>query len=143
MAYDIKVGKTAKVRYMEIGKGVIAATIGGTLAGAAHFMFLGPQFPGQYYGVNTATIIDWIVAFFVGIGTALYAKTPLTMLLGFGAAGTLATVGLLQQFGIIPTAVAPGIRVARVAAPTRLTTRAPLPTTNRTGGTPVGSYRLG
>jgi len=123
-----------KVKYVTVGKEVLAATLGGSAAGALHFMFLGPQFPGQMYGIKIATIVDFIIAFIVGVATTLYAKTALTKLLGWGLAGTLGAIGLLAQFNLWGTT--PVVRVARVATPVSANlTRTPI-------AAAVGSYRV-
>ena len=124
-----------KLQYMTVGKEVLAATLGGSAAGALHFMFLQPQFPGQMYGINISTIVDFIIAFIIGAATTLYAKTALTKLLGWGLAGTLGAIGLLQQFNVWGTP-APVVRVARVATPVRANITAPV------RAPAVGSYQI-
>lgn len=92
----------ARVDYMEVGKEVLIAGIGGTAVGLVHFMFLEPQLAGQQImGVNTATIVDVILAFVVGVATKMYARGASMKILGYGASAVLVTVALLRQFGII------------------------------------------
>lgn len=93
---------------MEVGKEVFVAGIGGIAAGYVHFQFLAPQFAGQMIGpVKTSTLVDVIVAFLAGIVTTMYAKTALIKVLGYGLAGTLVAVGILDQFNMLgaPAAV--------------------------------------
>lgn len=102
---------------MEVGKTVFVAGIGSTLGLATHFMFLQPQFAGQTIipGVQTATVIDIIVGFIVGVVTAMYAKGLMGRLAGYMIAGTFIGIGLAQQFGLLGGA--PVTRLARRVAP--------------------------
>lgn len=86
------------VNYMQVGKEVLVAGIGGTVAGAVHVMFLMPQFAGQQIvpGVPTTSVIDMVIGFLVGIGTKMYAKTGWAQLIGYGVAGFLFALGILQ-----------------------------------------------
>lgn len=103
----------AYVNYMAVGKEVLIAGIGGTIAGAAHFMFLAPQFAGQnIMGIKTSTIVDGVVAFVAGIATKMYAKSIMGQLVGYGVAGTILAIGILDQFNLLG---APA--VARLAVP--------------------------
>lgn len=88
----------AYVNYMQVGKEVLVAGVGGTIAGAVHVMFLMPQFAGQQIvpGVPTTSVVDLIIAFVVGVATKMYVRSVMGQLLGYGAAGMLAAVGILQ-----------------------------------------------
>lgn len=110
----------AYINYMEVGKEVFVAGIGGVAAGYLHFQFLQPQFAGQQIaGINTATIVDIIVALVIGIATTMYVgpRNKLGMMFGYGLAGTILAIGLLQQFGIIPGGVAARARARIVRTP--------------------------
>ncbi|MBA7489948.1 hypothetical protein ES702_00482 [subsurface metagenome] len=138
-----------QVNYMEVGKEVFVAGIGGVAAGYLHFQFLMPQFAGQMIGpIKTTTLVDFIVALIIGIGSTMYLEAGLPRLFGWGIAGTVFALGLMDQFGILPT---PTIAVRRVAAPvapvvvaaaargaTRLGTSRYTPTTT----TQAGRYAL-
>jgi len=106
----------AYVNYMQVGKEVLIAGVGGTLAGAVHVMFLQPQFAGQQIipGVPTVSVVDIVIGFVVGVLTKMYAKTAIAQLAGYGVAGFLTGLGILQlvlpAFGIqaaAPRYVAP------------------------------------
>ena len=112
---------------MEVGKEVMVAGVGGLLGGYMHVMFLQPYFAAQMVGpIQTTTLVDLIVAFIIGVATTMYAVGPLAKLFGYGLAGTLAAVGLMQQFGILPTAAA--VRVVRTPGAVR---RVPTPARSR------------
>ncbi|OYD16954.1 hypothetical protein CH330_01410 [candidate division WOR-3 bacterium JGI_Cruoil_03_51_56] len=141
----------AYVNYMEIGKEVFVAGIGGVAAGYLHFQFLTTQFAGQMVGpIKTTTIIDFIVALIIGIGSTIYLPKGLGLYFGWGVAGTVFALGLMDQLGILPGAAATRIRVVRptVARPvvaaatargvTRLGTSKYTPTT----ATQAGRYTL-
>lgn len=93
----------AYVNYVEIGKQVFVAGIGGLAAGAVHFQFLAPRFAGQMIGpVKTSTIIDIVIGFIAGVVTWMYTDSwDLLRLLGIGVAGSMVAVGLLDQFGLL------------------------------------------
>jgi len=103
------------VNYMQVGKDVFITGIAGLAAGYVHFQFLGPRFVGQtIMGINVLTIVDFIVAFIIGIATTMYTSNAMYRMVGYGLAGTLFAVGLMSQFGII----AGGVPAARLS-PTR------------------------
>lgn len=126
----------AYVNYVEVGKEVLVAGIGGTMAGYIHFMFLEPQVAGMapIMGINMATVVDLIVGFIVGIATTMYARGTLAKILGYGVAGTLVAVGLLQQLGVLPSTTQT-VRVVRT--PTGALTRTVAATPS------VGTYPIG
>ncbi|MBA7493688.1 hypothetical protein ES702_04250 [subsurface metagenome] len=96
------------INYMEVGKEVFVAGIGGVAAGYMHFQFLAPQFAGQMIGpIKTTTLVDFIVALIIGIGSTLYLERGLPRLFGWGIAGTVFALGLMDQLGILPTGVVP------------------------------------
>jgi len=123
----------AYVNYMEVGKTVLVAGIGATAAGYIHFMFLEPQFAGQtIMGINTTLIIDAIMAVIIGVVTVMYARTGLAQVLGYGVAGAIFGLGILQQLGVLAVP-APAVRVVRTPTRTGATVTA----------TPsVGTYRV-
>lgn len=93
--------RMAYVNYMQVGKEVLVAGLGGAGIGLAHIMFLQPQLGAAQIipGVSTLAVADIIIAFVVGVITAMYAKTSMQKLIGMGAAGTLAAVGILSIAG--------------------------------------------
>ena len=99
---------------MEVGKTVLIAGLGGTAAGALHFMWLAPQFAGQMIGpVKTSTIIDLVVAFIAGIVTTMYTSSwDMIRILGFSMATLFAAIGIMDQFNLLTPATP-----AQVAAP--------------------------
>jgi len=130
----------SKVDYVEVGKDVFVAGVGGVAAGYIHFQFLQPYFAGQMIGpIKTTTIVDFIVAMIIGIGATMYLEQGLPRYLGWGVAGTVFALGLMDQLGILPVAAA--TRVVRVtpftAARTAVTTAAAAPR----GATRLGTSR--
>lgn len=105
----------AYVNYMQVGKEVLIAGLGGTVAGAVHVMFLQPQFAGQQLipGVPTTSIVDIIVGFIVGVVTKMYARSPMGQLIGYGVAGFLTGLGILQL-------VLPAFAITGISAPVRM-----------------------
>jgi len=116
-----------QVNYMEIGKEVFVAGIGGVAAGYIHFQFLMPQLAGQMVGpIKMSLIVDFIAGLIMGIGSTMYLE-GLPRYLGWGLAGTVFALGLMDQFGILPTAAPPpgeAIRRITVAAPSAVVTAA-------------------
>jgi len=127
----------AYVNYMEVGKTVLVAGIGVTAAGYIHFMFLEPQFAGQtIMGISTTFLIDAIMALIIGVVTVMYARGGLAQVLGYGVAGAMFGIGLLQQLGVLPFAPTASLRV--VSTPTRSNSMA-----RTVSPTPsVGTYRV-
>lgn len=110
--HESRVGekRMAYVNYLEVGKEVLVAGIGGTIGGAVHFMFLAPQFAGQQLmGVKTTTIVDGIIAFVVAIATKMYARGVMSQIAGYGVAATLLAIGVLDQLGVLTTAPSPPV----------------------------------
>lgn len=105
----------AYVNYMQVGKDVLIAGIGGTVAGAVHVMFLMPQFAGQQIipGVPTTSVVDMVIGFLVGVGTRMYAKGTTGQLIGYGVAGFLFALGILQI--VLPAFTLGGVRLSAPA----------------------------
>lgn len=127
----------SKVDYIEVGKGVFVAGLGGVAAGYMHFQFLQPYFAGQMIGpIKTTTIVDFIVAMIIGVGSTIYLEKGLPRYLGWGVAGTVFALGLMDQLGILPGAPIPA-RVVRITP----TTRAAVITAAARGETRLGTSR--
>ena len=116
----------AYVNYMEVGKTVLIAGIGGTLGGAMHFMFLAPQTVGQtYFGVKLTTIVDFIVAFIVGALTWMYTgKWDYMRIAGLSISTFLAALGILDALGIM-TPSTPAVSMATNANAMRFSPNVP------------------
>lgn len=109
----------AYVNYMEVGKEVFIVGLAEAAAGYIHIMFISPQFVGQTIaGINTLLIIDVILAFVVGIATKMYARDTVMQVAGYGMAGFLFAMGLLQQLGVFGTVPAVRARMPLAARPT-------------------------
>ena len=107
----------AYVNYMQVGKTVLVAGIGGTLGGALHFMFLAPQTAGQsYFGIKLTTIVDFIVAFIVGVLTWMYtSKWDYMRIAGLSVSAFTAALGILDALGVM-TQPAPAVSLANANA---------------------------
>lgn len=116
----------AYVNYMNVGKEVLVASLAATGAGAIHFMFLAPQFAGQMLGpVKMSTAVDAILAFVIGIATAMYTSTwgP-TRIGGIAATGILGALAILDQFNLLTTAAPATVGVPALPATSTLVPRA-------------------
>ena len=107
----------AYVNYMQVGKTVLVAGIGGTLGGALHFMFLAPQTAGQsYFGIKLTTIVDFIVAFIVGVLTWMYtSKWDYMRIAGLSVSAFTAALGILDALGVM-TQPAPTVSLTNANA---------------------------